>query len=136
LHETYAAIGFDETSAAVLRRIVRLQPDHARAREALGHARSGEHWFERVEARDAYEKRQDPEHAAALGLVQHGGVWMHRDERALSSKGLAKDPASGLWLGAAERRRIADGWVLQDEVWIEPDRASQVDLGLWKVDGE
>ena len=136
LNETYAAIGFDETSAAVLRRIVRLQPDHARAREALGHARFGEHWFERVEARDAYERRQDPERATALGLVQHGGVWMHRDERATSSKGLTKDPATGIWLGAADRRRIADGWVLQDEAWIERDRAAKVDLGLWRVEGE
>lgn len=136
LHEAFAAVGFEEHARSALRRLVRLHPDHVRGRAALGHERSGTHWFTRAESRAAFERRQDAAFAAGRGYVQHGGQWMHPADRAQSARGLTRDPDSGLWLGASERRRLSEGWVLQDEEWIAPEEAGQRDLGLWKVDGE
>lgn len=123
-------------SRAVLRRIVRLEPDHALARQALGHAGSADNWFKSEGAQRRYERSQEPERAAALGLVEHKGRWMHRDERPLASKGRVKEPESGQWLTPAERERLDAGWVRQDLEWISPEEAARRDEGLWRVDGE
>lgn len=136
VHETFASVGFTEHSRATLQRIVRLHPEHERARAALGHVRVAERWFTRPQAARAFERSQDPELAAARGYVQHQGQWMHPADRALSMRSLVQDPESGLWHSVADRRRLAEGWALQDEEWISPDEVEQMDLGLWKVEGD
>ena len=120
----------------VLQRLLRLDPEHAAAREALGHVRHGEHWFHSAPALERYLASQDPARAAARGRVEFQSLWMHPDERARLSKGLLQQPESGLWLSAKERRKLAKGWVLQDANWIEPAEAPRLDEGLWKVGGE
>jgi len=136
VHEWCLANGREEKAPAVLRRLLRFAPDDLRAREALGHVRVGERWFTSGEAAESFRRRQDPELAKALGLVEHRSLWMHPEERARASKGQVRDEETGLWLDAADRRRLEKGWVLQDTEWISPEEASRVDEGLWRVDGE
>jgi len=120
----------------VLQRLLRLDPDHADARRTLGHERSGEHWFRSREALARYERGQDEVLATAKGHVKHKSVWMHRDERALANKGHVKDPKTGQWLTKADRKKLAQGWVLQDFEWISPEETANVDESRWHVDGE
>lgn len=120
----------------VLRRLLRFDPEHEPAREALGHVREGAQWFTSADAAKRFRRRQDPERAAALGFVQQKSLWMHPDDRAIASKGQVKDQETGLWLSAADRRRVDKGWVRQDVEWISPEEAGFVDEGLWLVDGE
>ncbi len=119
-----------------LNRILRMDPEHAEARAALGHERSGEQWFTSAATLARFLESQDEAVATERGYVKHRDTWMHPDERAFASKGLIKDQESGLWLTAAERRRLAGGWARMDLEWIEPKYAAHVDDGLWLVEGE
>jgi hypothetical protein len=121
---------------SVLGELVRLDPDHAEARAALGHERLGEHWFSAAAARARFEASQDPATAEAKGRVQHKGLWLHPDERSLASKGWRKDPETGQWLTAAERKKLAAGWARQDLEWIAPEQTQRLDDGLYRVNGE
>lgn len=123
-------------STAVLNRIIRLDPEHAEARAALGHKRSGEQWFSSEAALARFKESQDESVAEQRGYVKHRDTWMHPDERAFASKGLVKDQETGLWASAAERRRLAQGWIRMDLEWIEPEFAERIDDGQWLVDGE
>lgn len=136
LHQREDAAGRPEHSAVALRRIVRLQPDHTAAHLALGHLQEGDLWFTRAGAARAHRLRTSPDEARARGFIEHKGAWMHPADRARSSKGLRQDPESGRWLGAADRRRLEDGWLLLDEGWVSPEEAPLVDLGLWPVAGQ
>ncbi len=121
---------------AVLRRLLRVDPDHEAARQALGHLRSRGGWFVSRESFERFEEGQDEAAAKSRGYVKHKGVWMHPADRARASKGLVRDRETGLWLSAEERRKLAKGWVRQDLDWIPPEEAALADDGLWRVDGE
>ncbi len=136
LHEWCAGTQRAEASTRALRTLVRLDPDHERARAALGHVRLGTRWFTSSWALERFALSQDPVAAARLGRVEYQSLWMHRDERALAVKGWVKDHETGLWLTPSDAKRIAQGWVRQDLEWIPPEDATQVDAGLWLVDGE
>lgn len=123
-------------SVSVLRRILRLEPDHKAARAALGHRWSSVQWFTSQAALDRFTASQEPGAAAARGWVEYQGLWMHPSERANLSKGLVKDQETGEWLTSAERKRLANGWKRQDLDWIPPDQTDRIDQGLWRVDGE
>ncbi len=136
LHLWTASTQRDQQDARVLRAILRLDPEHERAREALGHVRSAGQWFTSAAALERFRQSQDPQTAAARGLVEYKSLWMHRDERALAVKGWVKDQETGLWLTPTDKKRLAEGWVRQDLDWIPPPDAPRVDEGLWWVDGE
>lgn len=130
--------GTDRASggSVALERLLRIDPDHERARRALGHRRAGDRWFTSEEALKRYRRSQDPALARAKGYVEYQSVWMHPDERSRVTKGLVKDPESGLWLSREDREHRAAGWVRQDLEWILPAESAKVDAGLWYVDGE
>jgi len=136
LHERFRADEAERAAAIALRRIVRADPDDAEARAALGHVRLDERWFSSEARRDRFQSRQGEAAAKDRGFVKHKGVWMHTEDRALAGKGQVRDEATGLWSGADDRRRLAEGWVRQDLAWVEPDESVLVDDGLWRVDGE
>jgi len=139
LWETYEwcrASAREPGAAVVLRRIVRLDPEHEDAREALGYVRAGEDWFASREAMERFTSSQDEANATARGFVRYRSTWMHPDERALTTKGRRKDPTTGLWNSAADRKRIEQGWTRQDLNWISPEEGPQADLGGWWIDGE
>jgi hypothetical protein len=121
---------------SVLRRIVRLAPDHDAAHAALGYHGSPAAWFPSRPALERFRRSQEKEVAEAKGHVLDRGLWIHRDERALANKNWVKDQPTGEWLPQGDVRRLAEGWVRQDLAWIPPADAARVDEGLWLVDGE
>ena len=136
VYESCRTSGRDAVAPSVLRSILRSAPDHARAREALGHVRGKDAWFPSREALERYERSQDPEVAKSRNYALVKGVWMHPEEGAFLTKGWTKDQESGLWISLDDRRRLDAGWVRQDLDWIAPAETRKVDLCLWKVQGE
>jgi hypothetical protein len=125
-----------ERVGPVLRRIVRIDPQHRAAHLALGHIANEVQWFRSQNALDRFVLGQVEETAIARGLVQMKSLWIHPDERALALKRLVKDQETGQWLTGAERKRLDAGWGLQDLEWIQPQEAGKADDGLWKVGAE
>jgi hypothetical protein len=136
LHEWCAANNRTAADARVLRKLLRLTPDHTGARAQLGHAGSAGQWFPSQAAFERFQRARQPETARARGLVEHGGQWIHRDERKLALEGRTKHHPTGQWLTQVELRRLADGWVRQDLAWIPPADAPRTDEGLWLVGRE
>jgi hypothetical protein len=119
-----------------LEKLLRIDPEHAEARRALGHVRGFERWFPSQAALQRFAAGQDEAVARSRGYVNHKSTWVHPADRALLGKGLSKDAFTGQWLGTDELRRLASGWARQDLAWIAPEETRRVDLGLWRVDGE
>ncbi|MDF1836902.1 MAG: hypothetical protein P1V35_03455 [Planctomycetota bacterium] len=136
LNQRYEDEGRMEAAKAVLKILLRKDPNHGGARRTLGHVLHGERWFTSQSALDHFLWTQDEAIARAKGHVLHKGVWMHRDERAIANKVQSKDPETGQWLDREEQERLTQGWVRQDLEWIEPEQVTQVDAGLWLTDGE
>lgn len=136
LHEWCVETERVSESRVALRRLLRNAPDNARAREAFGQVAVDSSWFPSETFARQYRESQDEAVATERAYVKHRDVWLHPAERPLSSKGLQKDPRTGLWNSAADRRRLEKGWVRADFEWIEPDQVDRLDDGLWPVDGE
>ena len=119
-----------------LEKMLRMDPEHAEARKALGHARGFERWFPSQDALDRFAASQDEAVARSRGYVQQRSMWINPGDRTPFSKGLTKDTFTGQWLGLDETKRLKERWARQDLEWIEPKDAANVDLGLWRVDGE
>jgi len=119
--------------ARVLRKLLRLAPDHAGARAAVGQFGSAGSWFRSREAFERFQRSQQEDVAKPKGLVLQGARWIHRDERARAVEGGEKDFATGQWLLPADLRRLKEGWVRQDLRWIAPADAAPLDDDLWLV---
>jgi len=136
LHEWCASTQRVAEDARVLRRLLRLAPDHEGARAALGQFGAAGQWFPSQAAFERFQRSQREDVAKAKGLVLQGTRWIHRDERARAVEGAEKDFATGQWLSAVELRHLREGWLRQDLLWIEPADAAHVDAGLWLVGGD
>ena len=136
LWEWCASTQREARGTRVLAKLLRLDPEHEGAREALGHRRSGSRWFTSQAALECFERSQDPETAQAKGHVQYKSLWLHPEERRLAAKGWVKNVESGQWISPSDRKQLAQGWVRQDLEWIDPEDAERVDEGLWHVDAE
>ena len=134
----------DHETERVLRRILRLAPDHARARDAMGHHRhetdGGPRWFDSEARLDRWLERRDEATAKERGLVRvrldSGEAWVHPDERAAAKRAKDKDPNTGQWLASGDLARLREGWGRQDTVWIAPDEAHLADDGLVRIGHE
>jgi hypothetical protein len=120
----------------VLRKLLRVAPDHEPARELAGHASFEGSWFTSRAAYERFLRGQEEATAKERGYVKHRSVWMPAAERSRHGKGQVKDFGTGQWLTNEDRQRLAEGWVRQDLEWIPPQEAAFVDDGLWKVQGE
>src|SRR5262245_8895787 len=136
LHLWCVSAQLDRHDARVLRTILRLEPGHALAQQALGHVFAAGQWFTSSAALERFQQSQDPAVAAARGLVEYRSLWMHPDEKPLAVKGWTKDQETGLWLTPGDKKKLAEGWVRQDLEWIDPRDGARVDEGMWWVDGE
>ena len=136
LAESWLGTGQDAWGHVALSKLLRLDPDHAQAREAAGWFGADGQWFRTRTAHERFLRSQDPEIAAARGHVLHRGAWIHPDERVHANRGWTKDFGRGLWLSGTERRRLLEGWCLQDLTWIEPEKAHRTDRREWLVGDE
>jgi hypothetical protein len=136
LHLWCVSAKLDRHDARVLRTILRLDPEHAPAHQALGHVFAAGQWFSSSAALERFQLSQDPAVALARGWVEYRSLWLHPDEKAFAVKGWTKDHETGQWLTPGDKKMLAEGWVRQDLEWIHPQDGARVDEGSWWVDGE
>ncbi len=123
---------------ACLEEILELDPEDARAHEALGHTRYDGRWFTSERKLEAYRKKKlkEEERAAkARGWVRHGDRWVPPEDIQWLERGHVRGE-DGNWLAPEDALRLAEGWVRQDLAWIPPDEAGLVAEGLWKCADE
>lgn len=125
-----------ENANRTLRRIVAIEPDHPRARRQLGHVREDGLWFESERALARHRRISGVEAKKARGFVRYRRDYVHPDAVPRLRKGLRFDVERGMWLDARERRRLENGWRLQDEAWIRPADVERMDAGMWLVEGD
>jgi len=93
---------------------VRLEPDHAQARAALGHVSFEGKWMPRRERDRLLEEREETS-ARRNGLVRHEGRWVTPEEKAAREKGLVL--LDGQWMTEEQAAR-AQGLVPYEGRWM------------------
>lgn len=112
----------------VLNKIIKVDPKHRPAREALGHVEFEGEWFDNQRALDKHLSKI----AKERGLVKYDGKWVDPADVPFLDKGWVKDPTTDEWYDPVARKRLAEGWKQQDLVWIPPNEVAKIDEGLWK----
>ena len=133
LWEWCDAYGLGKEGRSCLRRIVKLDPEHKSAREALGHIYYDGKWFTTQKKLDKYKKEEEERKAKEEGLVRYKGEWVKQDDLPYIKRGMMRDE-NGDWVDAETYKRTKEGWVRQDLVWVSPDEKGQIEKGLWKCD--
>lgn len=131
LYEWCEAFGLSKEGRSCLRAILKVDKEHVKAHEGLGHILYDGKWFTNQKKLDAYKKKEELRRAEEEGLVKYEGEWVPKDDVPFLKKGLVRDE-NGNWVNEQERRRVAEGWKKQDLVWVSPEEQENVDKGLWK----
>ncbi len=121
----------EKEARSVLRRIIRADPDHTKARDKLGHIRHDKQWFTTQKKLDTYKAKERDRIAKEQGLVKYEGDWVHPDDLPFLERGLVRTP-DGQWMTPDDLKKLEAGWERQDLVWVAPDEMKNVDAGLWK----
>ncbi|MDC3307518.1 hypothetical protein OAV47_01675 [bacterium] len=114
----------------VLNKVIKAAPDHAEAHAALGHVQFEGKWYDSERALERYMSKI----AKERGLVKYDGKWVSPADVVYLDKGWKKDAATDEWYDPVARKRLAEGWKLQDLNWVSPDEVGKLDEGLWKCD--
>lgn len=131
LHLWAEAYGMERESRRCLRTIVRVDPQHRPANEALGHIFYAGRWFPNERRLAEFKKEEEARIAAEKGLVRFRDEWVPADDLPYLEKGLVRDDF-GRWVDKEEYAKLQAGWRRQDLVWIPPDEVENIDKGLWK----
>ena len=136
------ARGLQKERDRVLRDVIKLEPDDAKARELLGHVEYDGQWFTTAKKLEAYKKKKEREERKALereakekGWVRYGDTWVDPNNVPKLEAGFVR-AEDGTWVSPEELQKIEAGWKRQDLVWVSPEEASQLDAGLWKCGDE
>jgi hypothetical protein len=131
LYDWCEASGMKPESARTLRAILKVDPDEKHAHELLGHVLFEGKWFDSDKKVEEYKKKQLEASAKASGKVVYKGELVDPADIPFLEKGMTKD-ADGKWVDTETQKKLAEGWVRQDQVWIPPAEAANVAKGLWK----
>jgi hypothetical protein len=131
LYEYCDAYGHDKESKSCLRRIVKLDENHRKAREALGHIKFDGKWFKTEKLVEQYKKENEERIAKEKGLVKYDGEWTPEADVPYLERGMVRD-ADGNWVSSEEQERLEAGWTRQDLIWVSPDEKANVAAGKWK----
>jgi hypothetical protein len=112
--------GLTKERRSSLEEAVRLDPDHAQARAALGFVSFEGRWVQRRE-RDRILADREEKAAREKGLVKHEGRWVTPEEKEAREKGLVFRDGRWMTEEAAARERGLD---LYEGSWIPQGEAS------------
>lgn len=135
LYEWTETFALEREGRRVLRALIKLDEDNARARELLGHVEYDGEWYDSQAKADAAREKAEAKAAKAKGWVKFEGRWVDPADVPYLERGLIKTD-SGRWIDPEEQRRLDEGWVQQDLTWIPPDEIEKLRAGLWKVGDE
>ncbi len=131
LYEWCAETKRDKEGKTILRRIVKLDPEHREANVALGNIFHDGKWFPNQKKIDEYIREKEVAEKTAQGLVEWKGEWVPAADLPYLERGFVRD-ASGMWVDAEAAKKIAEGWIRQDMDWIPPDEKGNAENGMWK----
>jgi len=125
------ARGMDKEGRAVARKILKLDDSQRRAHEVLGEIEYDGKWFASEKKVEEYKKKQLEDEAKRTGKVLHKGELVDPADLPFLEKGM-KRLESGEWVSAEDYKRVTEGWVKQDLVWVSPEEKPNLEKGLWK----
>jgi len=127
--------GLSRSGRKVLRAIIKLDPEHAQAREASGHVKYDGQWFTSEKKLATYKRKKEEAEAKEKGWVKHRGEWVDPRDLEKLEAGLVRDE-DGRWVDEETLEKRAAGWVLQDLEWVSPEEIPQMEAGLFKCGDE
>lgn len=125
------AYGLSREGRSVLRAILKVEPNHRQAHEALGHLEYDGRWFKTEKELAKYKAEKEEREAKEKGLVRFGDEWVPAADVPYLEKGMVRDD-DGNWVTREEYEKLKAGWKRQDLVWIPPDEVENIEKGLWK----
>jgi hypothetical protein len=121
----------EKEGKAILKDILKIDPNHKEANIALGNLYYDGKWFENQKKIDEYKKQKEDEAKLAQGLVQYKGEWVPKEDVPYLEKGLVKDSV-GEWVTPDVAKKVDEGWVKQDLEWVPPAEKENIAKNLWK----
>lgn len=125
----------DKEANTALRKLIKVEPDHARARKKLGHVRFDGQWFTSEKKLEAYQEKEAARLAKEQGLIKWKKQWVREQDIPFLERGLVRGP-DGDWWTEDDLEKHEEGWVRQDLVWVSPQEAEKIGEGLWKCGEE
>lgn len=121
-------------SKRLLREVIKVNPDHAQARELLGYEKFDGKWLTKREIEREKAKAEEAE-KAAKGLKKWKDQWVPADEYEKLEKGLVKYEADGevKWVTPEQKERLVKGMVLYDGLWMTKEDVEHRRAGEFKI---
>ncbi len=113
-----------------LKRIIALDPNHEKARKALGHVRYKNRWVTKRELKKL-EKKALEEEMKAKGMVKYRGKWVTQEGLERMKKGLVKH--EGRWVTKEEKKKLEKGLVQYKGEWVTRKEMENREKGLYRV---
>jgi len=117
----------------ILKKLLKVDPNHKDANVALGNLFYDGKWFANQKKIDEYKLEAEAAERKAQGLVQWNDQWVPAEDVPYLDRGLVRDP-HGNWVDPVRAAKLAEGWVEQDLEWIPPAEKENLEKGLWKCD--
>jgi tetratricopeptide (TPR) repeat protein len=116
------------------RDVLKIEADHAGAREALGFRRVDGRWLTAAEA-DRAAKAAEEASYKERGWKKHGDTWMSPADFARVQKGLVLH--EGRWVSKEIKARIdKDQWTWFEGEWVSPEDRQKMESGLRRLGGK
>ncbi|MEW6745406.1 MAG: hypothetical protein AB1486_21855 [Planctomycetota bacterium] len=116
----------------LLRKVIKVNPDHEQARDLLGYVKYEGEWKSKREV-ERREREKEDEVMRAKGLVKWQGEWIPKEDAEALQKGLVK--YEGRWVTAEQKERLEKGLKLYDNMWMSEQDIEKYKQGLFNVDG-
>ncbi|MFQ5505072.1 MAG: hypothetical protein ACE5F1_09790, partial [Planctomycetota bacterium] len=135
LAEWAARNGLSLDAKRLLGKVLRIAPDHEKARKKLGYQRYKGKWIKANQL--ASIKRRDEEAAyKKKGYVKFKGEWIKKDELAYAKLGLVR--FEGKWIRIGDRKKRKAGLVPHPRTgtWIKAGDLDKANAGLFPLEQE
>ncbi|MCA8942962.1 MAG: hypothetical protein KDB80_10420 [Planctomycetes bacterium] len=139
-----SAKGVTKDAARLLKKALKIDPDHEGANTAMGLVKVGDEWVTREKAKDLEQKAHDAD-MKAKGFVQVDGVWVakdktddakrgvfwhdgqqvSRDDKRNFSMGRVRHPRTGVFIDADDLGKAESGMFPTDNGWVSEDEANK-----------
>ncbi len=128
--------GLDIDSVRLLRKVIKLNPDHKDARERLGFVQHKGKWVTKKALETLQKKAMEAEYKKR-GWVKHKGEWIDPKELKYAKLGYSKDK-EGAWIRKKDKERFAHGYVHHPEIgiWIKKGDLEKAEAGQVPVQGK
>ncbi len=114
----------------LLLKVVKLDPDHAKARKELGYVKFKGRWV-KASRLEEEKKRIEEEEYRRKGYVKYEGAWVKKEDLAYAKLGLVR--YQGRWVRKSDYALLSKGFVAHPEtgVWIKKELLEKAEKGLF-----